>query len=251
METLSDVSKNTLNDSFGSQGLSAAKLSHQVAPSGSAVPSVEFNNDMAISPVNVMQGNISQLPLETLSEVVALEQNIGTQEEYRATNTIMDALDKELTNDQQIEAFRSENPVIYDMVKRMFNIILNRALCADAVGGLDWHLLFYRNGSLLQQPAEASTVLGNQNTSITQMATTTNSQAPSTVAEQAAAGIEMFLAPPRSTSGVNNTQEVFSNQQIEQFYRSLAAGRYRGKEKEARDIELRIARAINEGRISN
>ncbi|MBF0316792.1 MAG: hypothetical protein HQL04_01335 [Nitrospirae bacterium] len=159
--------------------------------------------------------------------------NTTDQERPGATKNNKDELDTELVKDQQIAAFRMENPLMYDVLKKMIGVSIS-----------------YANMDKQQEavPALPQMQVTTPQTQVVTLPQTTPT--PETVS-RTSAGMERFLAPPRSGSGVNNTPEVFTNQQIEQFYRAVAAGRYRGREKDARDIELRIARAVNEGRVTN
>ncbi|KJU83830.1 hypothetical protein MBAV_003990 [Candidatus Magnetobacterium bavaricum] len=149
-----------------------------------------------------------------------------------------DALDNELVKDSQIAAFRMENPLMYDVLKKMIGLSISYANINEPVPALP-------------QTQAATQQMQATTTTQTQLPTPPQSQPTAETGGRSGAGMERFLAPPRSTSGVNNAPEVFTNQQIEQFYRAVAAGRYRGREKDARDIELRIARAVNEGRVTN
>ncbi|MBF0607538.1 MAG: hypothetical protein SFH39_10420 [Candidatus Magnetobacterium sp. LHC-1] len=150
-----------------------------------------------------------------------------------------DELDLELVKDSQVEAFRMDNPLMYEVIKKMLNVAMT-LVKADKPQESAPALPQMQTATPLQTPVVAP-----------QQTTPTVLSRGALTPETGRAGLERFLAPPRSASSGNNTPEVFTNQQIEQFYRAVASGRYRGRENDARDIELRIARAINEGRVTN
>ncbi|MBF0337071.1 MAG: hypothetical protein HQL05_04495 [Nitrospirae bacterium] len=150
-----------------------------------------------------------------------------------------DELDMELVKDPQVEAFCMENPLMYDVIKKMLNVAMT------LVKGVSDPWLN------ADKPREYVPALPQMQAETPLQTPVVAPQQTTPTVETGRAGLERFLAPPRSASGLNNTPEVFTNQQIEQFYRAVASGRYRGRENDARDIELRIARAINEGRVTN
>ncbi|MBF0591199.1 MAG: hypothetical protein HQL02_03835 [Nitrospirae bacterium] len=166
-------------------------------------------------------------------------------------NELDDELDNEFANDPQIDAFRRDNPLLYDVIKRMLTVILDRSEVDEPQEDIP-----VQPQAVAPSQAQVLTPTQTQAVVPTQAATSPQTQVATSTqttpaAEMGRGGIERFIAPPRSTSNANTTPESFTNQQIEQFYRALASGRYRGRENDARDIELRIARAINEGRVTN
>ncbi|KWT91832.1 hypothetical protein [Candidatus Magnetominusculus xianensis] len=201
----------------------------------------------------------SSLPSQTTlvhqdSDTLADPQEENTHPKYVCS------ICKSIDEDEELAAFRDENPNTYNAVKKMLSIVLSE-LETDNTTDNNKSPEVIVPEIIVNEEDDV-----NDKTGDTQASTETQAEPGQTVGVPSVQvtptakltppqvqNIDRYAVPPRTVSNAarpTGSDDTFTASEIHNFYKDVVRGRYKGREKEADALESRIFRAVKEGRVT-
>ncbi|WP_420266396.1 hypothetical protein [Candidatus Magnetominusculus dajiuhuensis] len=211
----------------------------------------------------------SNLPNQTVpadqdGDVLAGQQEGSATVNVNGTDTPSEYLSdiyKAMDEDEDISAFRVENPNIYNAVRKMLTIAVTELTSEDGddtEDNDDASEVIVDDAGDAQAAPEALTDItpavetqGNTMTPVVKVRP--DEKVAVAAAPPEAQKIDRYAVPPRAVSNSAKpvgSDDAFTASEIHNFYKDVVRGRYKGREKEADALESRIFRAVKEGRVT-
>ncbi|MBF0486737.1 MAG: hypothetical protein HQK98_01120 [Nitrospirae bacterium] len=168
---------------------------------------------------------------------------------------------KTMDEDEELSAFRVENPGIYNAVRKMLAIAVTELTNEDDdTDDIDANTPEVIVGEAIEAqtspeaPTDMNPVVETQgNTMIPVVKVRPDEKVAAVTAAPEAQKIDRYAVPPRAVSNSAkpvSSDDAFTASEIHNFYKDVVRGRYKGREKEADALESRIFRAVKEGRVT-